>query len=550
MKHICKLLIIPCTLTAALISTIAPCPAFVRNSFPDTNRQLIQQSLSEDQIASIHNILQAYDSSSLTSDDAQKIVKAFMKNGIPAGPSLHDAIIQAGFDPRKIRTLAQPNPTRSQRSLNPTSSLPARRFPVPPPPKQLPPYTEPDPVIPNTTGPPPESGSYPIVDTGQERCYDSFGNKISCPTEENLIYGQDAQHNGNMPNLINNGDGTVSDSVTGLMWQQSPDTDNDGDIDTTDKMTFQEAVAHAKNYSLAGYNDWRLPSIKELYSLIDFHGTDPSGYQGLDDSAFIPFINTNHFDFAYGDTNSNERLIDAQFASSTLYVANTGNDGGQTLFGVNFADGRIKGYGLSLFDRDKTFYVLYVRGKTSYGFNNFHDQNDGTIIDSASNLMWSKGDSGRGMNWEESLDWVQEKNNGKHLGYNDWRLPNAKELQGLVDYSRSPATSNSAAISHLFETTTITNEAGQLDFPSFWSSTTHANWTAIPGRNGVYVSFGRAMGYMHGRWLDVHGAGAQRSDPKIGDPAQWPYGHGPQGDAIRINNYIRLVRDAYQIAEN
>ena len=43
--------------------------------------------------------------------------------------------------------------------------------------------------------------------------------------------------------------------------------------------------------------------------------------------------------------------------------------------------------------------------------------------------------------------------------------------------------------------------------------------------------------------LDVHGAGSQRSDPKSGDPANWPYGHGPQGDVIRIYNYVRLVRD-------
>ena len=38
-------------------------------------------------------------------------------------------------------------------------------------------------------------------------------------------------------------------------------------------------------------------------------------------------------------------------------------------------------------------------------------------------------------------------------------------------------------------------------------------------------------------------AGAQRSDPKVGDPNDYPYGHGPQGDVIRIYNYVRLVRD-------
>jgi hypothetical protein len=44
------------------------------------------------------------------------------------------------------------------------------------------------------------------------------------------------------------------------------------------------------------------------------------------------------------------------------------------------------------------------------------------------------------------------------------------------------------------------------------------------------------------RYVDVHGAGAQRSDPKAGDPAQFPHGRGPQGDVIRINNHVRLVR--------
>lgn len=43
---------------------------------------------------------------------------------------------------------------------------------------------------------------------------------------------------------------------------------------------------------------------------------------------------------------------------------------------------------------------------------------------------------------------------------------------------------------------------------------------------------------------EVHGAEAQRSDPKHGDPSQYPHGHGPQGDVIRIYNLVRCVRDA------
>ena len=46
-----------------------------------------------------------------------------------------------------------------------------------------------------------------------------------------------------------------------------------------------------------------------------------------------------------------------------------------------------------------------------------------------------------------------------------------------------------------------------------------------------------------GGWVDVHGAGAQRSDPKSGDPDDYPSYFGPQGDARRLFNYVRCVRD-------
>ena len=249
-------------------------------------------------------------------------------------------------------------------------------------------------------------------------------------------------------------------------------------------------------------------------------------------------MDTAYFDFGYGDTSAGERIIDAQYASSTQYVSTTMN-GDETMFGVNFADGRIKGYPTRL----KTFYVIFVRGNTCYGGNNFTNNGDGTITDSATGLMWSQNDSGTGLNWEEALAWVQTKNAAKYLDYNDWRLPNAKELQSIVDYTRSPDTTASAAIDPLFNATPIVNEAGQADYPFYWTGTTHASYMATSGANAAYIAFGRAMGYMNGSWIDVHGAGAQRSDPKAGDPADWPTGHGPQGDAIRIYNYVRLVRD-------
>jgi len=387
-----------------------------------------------------------------------------------------------------------------------------------------------------------QAAEFTIVDTGQVMCYDHNGEEITCPHPGEAFHGQDAQYEGHQPDYTDNGNGTVTDNITGLMWQQSPDTNGDGDIDAADKLSYDEAVARADTLILGGHSDWRLPTIKELYSLIDFSGSDPSSFEGTDTSNLIPFIDPAYFDFSYGDTSAGERLIDVQYASSTLYVASTENHAGPMLFGVNFADGRTKGYGLASMGGEKTFYVIYVRGETGYGQNDFVDNGNGTISDRASGLMWSQDDSGVELNWEEALVWAEKKNREHYLGYSDWRLPDAKELHSIVDYTRSPDTTGSAAIDELFYTTAMVNEAGQTDYPCYWSSTTHANWTAVPGTNAVYVAFGRALGFINGMWADVHGAGAQRSDPKTGDPEEFPTGFGPQGDAIRIYNFCRLVR--------
>ena len=332
------------------------------------------------------------------------------------------------------------------------------------------------------------------------------------------------------------------DVVSGLTWQQSPNTNRDAVIDVNDKFSFNDAQAYCESLDLAGHVDWRLPDIKQLYSLIDFNGIDPSGFEGTDTSGLVPFIDTGYFEFAYGDVGSGERVIDAQFASSTLYVSTTGNSGDETLFGVNFADGRIKGYGLSTRGEDKTFYVLCARGNETYGQNDFETNGNGTVTDRATGLMWAVDDSMVGLNWEETLAWVRQQNSDNYLGYSNWRLPDAKELQSLVDYTRSPDTTQSAAIDPRFNASGILNEGGEADYPAYWTGTSHLNRTANPGSNAVYISFGRSLGYINNNWVDIHGAGAQRSDPKSGNPDDYPEGRGPQGDALRIYNHARLVR--------
>ena len=402
---------------------------------------------------------------------------------------------------------------------------------------------------------------YVIVGTGQTKCYDNY-QEIDVPRAGQPFSGQDAQHPGNKPSYKLSADSlTVLDNVTGLTWQRSPDTTGDGVLDRSDKLTLKQAQALPAKLNAAkfgGFSDWRVPTIKELYSLIEFSGLDSGPGAGNP----IPFIDTKYFKFVYGDTSKGERVIDSQYASSTKYVGKS-FQGFAKLFGVNFADGRIKGYDLQMPGgrMEKTFFVICCRGNPKYGQNDFRDNGDGTITDRATGLVWQKKDSGKPMNWEQALAYAAKAGNG-------WRLPNAKELQSIVDYARCPDTSNSPAINPMFQCTAITNEIGKVDWSYYWTGTTHASVAA--GGAGVYIAFGRAAGWptgMPGRggpgqggpggprpgsapgsgnvtyhYSDVHGAGAQRSDPKTGDPAKFPHGHGPQGDVIRIYNFVRLVR--------
>lgn len=378
---------------------------------------------------------------------------------------------------------------------------------------------------------------YSIVSSGQTECFDDNGRVMPPPKPGEIFYGQDAQIPQRKPTYRNNGDGTVTDLNTGLMWTRDPGS----------KKTYKEAIADARQCRVGGYDDWRLPTVKELYSLILFSGIEPRP-QSQSPAGARPFIDTNYFAFRYGQLDTGERIIDAQFATATLYTGRT-TDGDSLMFGVNFADGRIKAYPT----RGKTFYVLYVRGNPNYGKNDFHNNGDGTITDRATGLMWMKYDSGHlkagprkdgRMTWREALEWAA---NLTYAGYSDWRLPTAKELQSIVDYTRSPDATGSPAIDPVFEVTEIVNERREKDYPYYWTSTTLVGPGG--GREAIYIAFGRGLGWLlnpaNGRraLVDIHGAGCQRSDPKNGDPRQYPFGRGPQGDVVRIYNFVRCVRN-------
>jgi len=115
---------------------------------------------------------------------------------------------------------------------------------------------------------------------------------------------------GPFDNFIDNGDGTVTNTDTGLMWQQY------GTIETT---TWQEALAYCENLDLAGYDDWRLPNVTELQSLVDYE-------------RYSPTINTTYFP----NTQSSYYWSSTTIANDTSYAWN-----------VDFLDGYVGNYGKS-----------------------------------------------------------------------------------------------------------------------------------------------------------------------------------------------------------
>ena len=142
----------------------------------------------------------------------------------------------------------------------------------------------------------PHEANYKIVDTGTRDFY-SDREVIPEPLTGDAYYGQDAHYHGNQPSYTDPGDGTVTDNVTGLMWVK----------DMGEKMTWEDALSGAEDFTLAGYNDWRMPTIKELYSLIQFTGR----IAGSTDNS-VRFIDTRYFIQPLGDEAAGERFIDAQ----------------------------------------------------------------------------------------------------------------------------------------------------------------------------------------------------------------------------------------------
>jgi len=79
-------------------------------------------------------------------------------------------------------------------------------------------------------------------------------------------------------------------------------------------------------------------------------------------------------------------------------------------------------------------YNFFDRTKNKNGAfaNDLRNNNNGTVTDRATGLMWQKGGSSDGMEWLKAKEYVNQLNNERFAGYSDWRLPTIEELASLM----------------------------------------------------------------------------------------------------------------------
>lgn len=218
---------------------------------------------------------------------------------------------------------------------------------------------------------------------------------------------------------------TVKEELLGLSWEVK--TDDGGIHDKDNTYTWYEAQDFIDNLNADEYgsfSDWRLPTIKELATLVDASCSEPA-------IRTLYFPNTN---------------FSAPYASSTPDAKFYGG-----VWLIHFGDGSIAASYMS-----DEYYVRAVRGEL-LTTNSLLDNGDGTITDLATGLMWQQGESDP-MTWEEALAYCESL---QLAGYDDWRLPNRNELQSLVDYE-----TYDPAIDIVFFPDAIS--------VPYWSSTTYA----------------------------------------------------------------------------
>ena len=255
-------------------------------------------------------------------------------------------------------------------------------------------------------------------------------------------FGEDADYALTPPVLRANGDSTVTDVVSVLLWQQAD----------AGEMAWERADEYCKALSLGGFRDWRLPFAHEAFSILNHNASRPA----LDTSVFTR--SAAEYWWA-AETRADD--------PSRVWVTNAGGGIGPHPKSETVSAGG-----------DRPYHVRCVHSavKVEGLFSNFSDNGDGTATDLHTGLVWQQ-QASEPLTSEEALAYAE------HLelaGRDDWRLPNIKELVSLNDYSEA------------------TNATNQVIFPGRWG--TWASTPSITFQTGyaglVYGHDGTAAAFM------------------------------------------------------
>ncbi|NOY09206.1 MAG: DUF1566 domain-containing protein [Spirochaetes bacterium] len=266
------------------------------------------------------------------------------------------------------------------------------------------------------------------------------------------------------PRFTDNSDGTITDNLTGLMWEKTP---------SATARIWTAALTYANGLALAGHDDWRLPNRKELRSLVNYEESNPSTW-----------LNGQGFSNVQGDSYWSSTTYRPSTGVAWLVILDKGTLGfsgknGTPYYVLAVRSGQVEGDVNLPGTGQTTSYVTGDDGELQTGVAwpdpRFTDNGDGTITDNLTGLMWEKTPSATARIWTAALTYA----NGLTLaGYSDWHVPNATELESLINAGEA----DSAAWLN-------TQGFNNLQAAIYWSSTTYAP-SATPIAWYVHMSNG------------------------------------------------------------
>ncbi len=220
--------------------------------------------------------------------------------------------------------------------------------------------------------------------------------------------------------------GIVTDMATQLQWQ---DVIHNAGIN--ESIDFNETVSYCQNLTQGDFDDWRVPTIKELTYLID---------RGSENTFADIFEN-----------------IDAKF-----YWSSTADILDQTRnWGIDFANGKnVRN------PKNATGSIKCVRGAAQVDSSFTRDDNLSIVTDSANKLIWQDTDEVQQntKSFQEAITYCNELEINTLV---NWRLPNYNELYSIVDTSKDPAIA-----------TNFVNVAANFIQYYYWSSTSNIHENA------------------------------------------------------------------------